>query len=178
MTTADSVDSEHVRYVADHLAVSVTVVGSAGKHGPMAQTVVAVLPVLSDPAIMAAGLENESGTGKAIAESGSFAVSVLPARRPDIANFYAERIDGAYLMGSYAWRPADSGSPVLSEAMAWFDCEVTAVHEVGSHRMFVGVVRACGVNAPNEDPLTWFRRAYRALGGYAAHDGRTYGDIE
>ncbi|MGH7921596.1 MAG: flavin reductase, partial [Candidatus Dormibacteraceae bacterium] len=49
-----------------------------------------------------------------------------------------------------------SGRPVLSGALAWFDCGAVATHSVGDHALVLG--RVGDFRAGGGNPLVWWRR--------------------
>ena len=57
---------------------------------------------------------------------------------------------------------AATGSPVLDEALAYFDCDLTEEHSAGTHTIFLGGVLACG--ARDGSPLGYFNGDYRDFG--------------
>ena len=158
-------DTEYMRYLSAHLAAGVAVVSGDGDDGPRAWTTTTLLPVSFDPPLLAVCIDTESGLGSAITHAKVFAVSVLPARRADIADFFSESISGESAPGPYVWRaPADNSPPVLADAIAWFVCDLVDIYPVGDHTLCLGAVRVAEVAAPYEDPLTRFRDRYRLLG--------------
>jgi len=58
-----------------------------------------------------------------------------------------------------------TGSPVLDDCLAWFDCEVHERVDAGDHQVVIGKVAAFGV-APNvlyDTPLAYSRGRYARL---------------
>ena len=60
------------------------------------------------------------------------------------------------------WRIAGR-VPVLTDALAWFECEVTSVVVVGDHTLFVARVTSCG--GGDGQPLLVFASDYRCVAG-------------
>jgi len=98
--------------------------------------------------------------------SGIFAVSILDRAH----EFQSDRFSG------YGPQPdekftgithmiAASGAPVLSNALAWFDCHVTEVLETGDHQLIIGEVMAIGTGPDTDDPLLNYEAAYRRIEG-------------
>jgi flavin reductase (DIM6/NTAB) family NADH-FMN oxidoreductase RutF len=52
-----------------------------------------------------------------------------------------------------------TGSPVLDGSLAFFDCELTEEHSVGTHTIFVGTVVACGTGTGA--PLGYYGGSFR-----------------
>jgi flavin reductase (DIM6/NTAB) family NADH-FMN oxidoreductase RutF len=61
-----------------------------------------------------------------------------------------------------AWHEAETGSPILEGALAFFDCRLTARHDGGDHTIFLGEIVAAGFREDAE-PLLWYASAYHRL---------------
>ena len=61
-----------------------------------------------------------------------------------------------------AWHEAETGSPILEGALAYFDCRLTARHDGGDHEIFIGEIVAAGYREDAE-PLLWYASGYREL---------------
>ncbi len=89
-----------------------------------------------------------------------FSVSILPAHGEASSNRFARTHTAKWeaephLVGA-------TGTPLLSGALANFECEVVARHDGGDHLIVVGrVVRAAATE--RGEPLVFFRSRYRAL---------------
>ena len=53
---------------------------------------------------------------------------------------------------------------MLEQAIAYLDCAVHEMHVGGDHTIFIGIVKAAGVNRPDESPLLYYSGKYRAVG--------------
>ena len=56
-----------------------------------------------------------------------------------------------------------SGSPLLTEATAWIDCTIHAVHTGGDHLIVVGRVEALGTSESPTAPLLFHRGRFGHL---------------
>ena len=61
------------------------------------------------------------------------------------------------------WTTAQTGAPVLADAVAWMDCTIHSKHRAGTHTIYIGRVRAAGVPRPDEAPLVYWNRSYRQI---------------
>ncbi|MBI5545868.1 MAG: flavin reductase [Deltaproteobacteria bacterium] len=76
----------------------------------------------------------------------TFVVNVLAENQVKLAGHFAKQaMAGEDKLASVATREADSGARILTDALAWLDCEVVALHPTGDHFMVVGKVIAAGV---------------------------------
>jgi flavin reductase (DIM6/NTAB) family NADH-FMN oxidoreductase RutF len=56
----------------------------------------------------------------------------------------------------------ETGSPILTNCLANFDCRTHAIHDGGDHRIFIGEVLRFAAQ-PEGNPLLYFRGGYAAL---------------
>lgn len=142
-------------------ATGVTVVGTDGPAGRLAQTVSAMCSVSADPESLLVCVHRKSPLNEAIARHGVFSVSVLGVQHDHVADTFAgrpwpgkERWD--FTCGK--WVSLPSGSPAVEDALAIFDCSVRQVVECGSHFIYFGNVLHAG--GQSGEPLTYHARTY------------------
>ncbi len=71
----------------------------------------------------------------------NFCVNLLAADQAGLAGRFAQQATiGGGKLADVAQRIADSGAAILTEALAYFDCEVTSTVEAGDHVLVVGRV--------------------------------------
>ena len=61
------------------------------------------------------------------------------------------------------WTTAETGAPILADALAWLDCRIHSRAAAGTHTIYVGEVQAASAPRPDEPPLVYWNRGYRAL---------------
>jgi flavin reductase (DIM6/NTAB) family NADH-FMN oxidoreductase RutF len=153
-----------LRAMMARFATGVSVV--AARHGPLlaGMTANAIASVSIDPPLMLASISRKSETHGAIQTSHSFAVSVLSVAQRDLADCFAQPTTAAKLQRfcDAPWHDAETGSPILDGAMAFFDCRLVAQHPGGDHTLFVGEIVAAGF-VEDADPLIWYGSRYRRL---------------
>ena len=153
-----------LRAMMGRFATGVTVV--AARSGPLlaGMTANAVATVSIDPPLIVASLNRRSETHRAIIESHSFAVSILSVDQRAIAECFAQPITAAKVnrFCDAAWHEAETGSPILDGAIAYFDCRLVERHPGGDHTMFIGEIVAAGFEEAGE-PLLYFGSRYRRL---------------
>ena len=153
-----------------HAATGVSVVTTDGEAGRFAVTVSAISSVSAEPPLMLACINRRSPVAAAIERNGLLAINVLAESQQAIANVFAGRSPGAnYDFTCAQWRRSVTGSPLLCDAAAAFDCELDAIHEAGTHRIVIGrVVEArCG----GALPLVYARRGYRTIAEFEKQEG-------
>jgi flavin reductase (DIM6/NTAB) family NADH-FMN oxidoreductase RutF len=85
-------------------------------------------------------------------------VNILADDQEDIARVFAD--SGEDRFSGVGWRPsAATGAPVISDVLAWIDCEIAAVHLAGDHWIVVG--RVLDLEIGHEGgPLVFFRGGF------------------
>jgi flavin reductase (DIM6/NTAB) family NADH-FMN oxidoreductase RutF len=147
------------RDVLGHFPTGVAVITSVGTDGqPIGMAVGSFTSVSLNPPLVAFLPDRGSSTFPAIQAAGRFCVNVLAGGQEDLCRSFATR--GADRFEGVAWRPAPhTGSPVLTGAVAWIDCELGEVHEAGDHDIVIGKVLALEVETPTL-PLLFFQGGY------------------
>lgn len=105
-------------------------------------------------------------THDAIKRSGFFAASILHEGQQEIGKRFAGMIPEVEdRFADLEVHTAATGSPILSDALAWVDCVVHHAYDGEDHTIFVGEVVAAGVCRYEgvEQPLIYFNRNWRKL---------------
>src|SRR4029077_12463364 len=129
--TAPSISSADFRNVMAHVPTSVAVVAATTPSGPAGLTLGSFVSVSLDPPLVGFFPAHTSTSWARVAESGRFAVSVLGDHAEAICRRFAA--SGGDKFDGLGWQRSPLGSPVLDDAVAWFDCELEAQHEAGDH---------------------------------------------
>lgn len=153
-----------LRAMMARFATGVTVV--AARHGPLlaGMTANAIASISINPPLMMASIGQQSETHGAILGSHSFAISVLADSQRAIADCFAQPTTAAKLRRfcDAPWHEAETGSPILDGAIAYFDCRLISHHPGGDHTIFIGEIVAAGFDEASE-PLIWYGSRYRQL---------------
>lgn len=162
----DAEEQRRLRGMMGRFATGVTVV--AARHGPLlaGMTANAVASISIDPPLMMASIARKAETHGAIIGSHAFALSVLAADQRALAECFAQPTSAEKLTRfcDAAWHEAETGSPILEDALAYFDCRLTTRHDGGDHTIFIGEIVAAGYREDAE-PLLWYASGYRRLAG-------------
>ena len=93
---------------------------------------------------------------------------MLSDKQSDLCWKFAKSGNDATRFDEVAWHAAPSGSPILDRAVAWIDCAVEQVYEMGDHLFVLGRVGALDADADHDgrppEPLLFFKGT---LGGFA-----------
>ena len=73
-----------------------------------------------------------------------FAVNILGEGQSELSNRFAwVKDEDRFQLGD--WAAAETGAPMLKDALAWLDCRIHARYPAGSHTIYVGEVVASNV---------------------------------
>jgi len=127
-------------------------------------TVSAFTAVSLNPPLVMVCLANESESKDWIAESGIFAVNILSDEQEFLSERFAARapLVNAHFDG-VPYHTSITGSPILADSLAWYDCRVEATHDGGDHVVFIGRVEAIGLGDERQQPLLYFANRYAGI---------------
>lgn len=164
----DEEERRRLRALMGRFATGVTVIGA--RHGPLlsGMTANAIASISVDPPLLLASIATKAETHTAVIGSHAFAVSVLADDQRELADCFAQPTTAVKLTRFCGadWHEAETGSPILEGALAFFDCRLVERHVGGDHTMFLGEIVAAGYREDAE-PLVWYASGYRRLGADA-----------
>lgn len=143
------------------IASGVALVTSWTDGRPWGMTVTAFASVSADPPTVLVSVANATGSAPAIAATRRFGLSILRADQRDIAR-YGSAAGATKFLEPFVAADVDSATPVVADAIAHLDCEVTDIVAAADHTVFFGRVRAAN-SVHDGSPLLYHRRGYRAL---------------
>lgn len=153
-------------------ASSVYVVTTDGVGGRLGVTASAVSSISADPNVptLMACIHQASPIAKAIQQNKVFCINLLACDQSDISDIFAGRTGktGAAKFECTKWQTAQTGSPVLENALASFDCSLLHELKVGTHHMFVGETTSI-LSRKEGAPLLYGGRSYQK-GARINHD--------
>ena len=162
-------DAQQFRNVLGHFPTGVTIVSGLHEGEPVGFTIGSFTSVSLDPPLVGFLPMKDSDTWAAMSAGGSFCVNVLSRQQADLCWKFAKRDNEAERYTDVGWHPAPTGSPVIDRAVAWIDCTVEEVYEMGDHLFVLGRVVALEADADHDGegpfPLLFFKGT---LGGFAA----------
>jgi flavin reductase (DIM6/NTAB) family NADH-FMN oxidoreductase RutF/pimeloyl-ACP methyl ester carboxylesterase len=154
-------DARTLRDALGCFATGVTVVTTLDGEGqPVGLTANSFTSVSLDPPLLLVCIAKTASSLDALEAAENFAVNVLHIGQQPTSNLFAKA--GEERFATTPWSRGHNGAPLLSGALANFECRRHALHEGGDHVILVGeVVRARF--EPRRDPLLYFRGKYRRL---------------
>ncbi|QQE76868.1 flavin reductase family protein [Alicyclobacillus sp. SO9] len=106
------------------------------------------------PPLVAIGVKKGTNSSEGIHESGVFSVNVLETGQQDLATaFFKPMSRVGNKFGDIEFSTHTTGSPILSDALSWFECKVVHEYSEGDHVIYIGEVIDAGVNREGK-PLT------------------------
>lgn len=144
-------------------ATGVNVVTTDGPAGRFGLTVSAFSSVSAEPPTVLVCINRSSPARSAVRENGAFCINVLSTAQRPLADTFAGNASGGepYSFESGSWTRSRTGSPILDDSVASFDCTLQSSIDAGTHTIFIGAVRAVGYN--KSSPLLYTDRAYRRV---------------
>ena len=162
-------DAKEFRTVLSHFPTGVTIVSGMHEGEPVGFTIGSFTSVSLDPPLVGFLPQTDSETWEAMSTGGSFCVNVLAREQADLCWTFAKSGNDADRFTDVEWHPAPTGSPIIDRAVAWIDCTVEHVYEMGDHYFVLGRVVSLEADADHDGvgpfPLLFFKGT---LGGFDA----------
>jgi flavin reductase (DIM6/NTAB) family NADH-FMN oxidoreductase RutF len=139
--------------------IVVLTVGGQYIHGMTAN---AFSSVSLEPPLVLCCVDRNAVMHEALSSAQRFAVSIMGAEQEDIARYFADknRPQGAAQFDPVDWLPGPhTQAPLLSNALAWLECELHESHSSGDHSIFIGSVLNC-MRGRNQRGLLFFDSGY------------------
>ncbi|MEH6649945.1 MAG: flavin reductase family protein [Motiliproteus sp.] len=140
---------------------SVNLVATDGEAGRFGLTVTSMCSVSAEPPLVMIGINRNSPMCQAISVNGCFAINVLAVQQKHLADSFSGigLEQHCYDFSQACWYAGVTGSPVLADGAASFECELASFQDVGSHRMFLG--RVIKASKGSSATLCYSERGYK-----------------
>jgi len=160
-----SPDPDALRDALRFWTTGVTMVAASHNGVAHGMTVNSFTSLSLDPPLVSVSLEKVTRTHGLVNDANAFTVTILSQDQQALSDRFAgrdsEQSDRFAGLETFA---VETGNPILTQGMAFFDCKVSASHDAGTHTVFIGEVVACGKLTKNgEPPLVYFNRGYRKI---------------
>lgn len=156
---APGVDRDHFRNVVGCFATGVAVLTSRGVRAPAGMTVSALASLSLDPPMVLVCVNRLVPTEQSISGAGTFCLNILGEGQEQLALQFARPSDDKF--AGVRTHEGVLGNPVLTDALASIECEVSDTVQAGSHSIFIGLVK--DARAREGLPLTYFRGGFGGL---------------
>nr|WP_281271737.1 flavin reductase [Nocardioides immobilis] len=170
-----TITPEAFRRVLGQFPTGVAVVTSVGRDGkPVGMVVGSFTSVSLDPPLVGFLPAVTSTTWPKIEAAGRFCVNILGAEQERLCRDFSR--SGSDKFAGVSWFPSPGGAPVLTDSLAWIDCEIDRVDPAGDHVIVLGAVT--GMQAQSQSsPLVFFRGGYGGFRPGALVAGDPQGDL-
>ncbi len=153
-------DARSYRSALGSFATGITVVTSIGADGePLGFTANSFNSVSLDPPLVLFSLDRGAYSLKAFEAAGKFAINILREDQQEVSTAFARALSNKW--ESVRFEVWETGCPILTDALASFECETASMHDGGDHVIFVG--RVLALRTTEGRPLLYYRGAYRQL---------------
>jgi flavin reductase (DIM6/NTAB) family NADH-FMN oxidoreductase RutF len=109
-----------------------------------------------DPKLLGVSVEREAFTHELITAGGAFSVSIIDREDRAIVRKFTKPVEvdpAAQTLNGFRYRDGVTGVPILTQAVAYVECEVRQTVPVGGHTLFIGEVVDAGFAKPEETPV-------------------------
>lgn len=146
------VTADDFKFALRQVASPVGIVTAQSENVREGLTATAISFVTAEPPTILVCINRDGPLEKLIAKSGAFAVNFLSQEQVRLAHLFtagANPLRHRFYEGT--WNAVVTGSPMLDECAAGFDCELESTTEAGTHNVHIG--RIVGVMAAERDVL-------------------------
>jgi flavin reductase (DIM6/NTAB) family NADH-FMN oxidoreductase RutF len=103
-----------------------------------------VSQVSYNPPLIMVAVHPSRYSHRLIEQGGCFALHVLSDEQTDfLARFKTPDVDHKF--SALDWATGLTGCPILSDCLAWLECELKAHYRPGNHTLFIGEVVGAGI---------------------------------
>jgi flavin reductase (DIM6/NTAB) family NADH-FMN oxidoreductase RutF len=144
------------------------VVGSRAGDRRNGMTANWVTQVSFDPKLVAVSVEKTALTHALIEEGRVFTVNLVDREDRPIVRKFTKPVEvdaEAGTLNGFPFHDGVTGAPVLDQAVAFVECEVRQVVDVGNHTLFVGEVVQAGFQRDEETPVLRMEDTLMNYGG-------------
>jgi flavin reductase (DIM6/NTAB) family NADH-FMN oxidoreductase RutF len=161
MGAASDVDPRGFRQALGQFATGVAVITAQGNDGQaIGMTMSSFNSVSVDPPLILFSIDRKAFSLKAMTEARGYAVNILGRDQEHLSNKFARALDDKWAAVEHTLGHMEA--PLISGALAHFECTPFAQYDGGDHVIFVGRVVKYSAH-PASEPLIFFRGAYRSL---------------
>jgi flavin reductase (DIM6/NTAB) family NADH-FMN oxidoreductase RutF len=154
-------NEEAFRHAMRHVPTGVTVVTTLKDGEPRGITVNAFASVSLEPPSLLICINREARSYLFISTSRVFCVNVLAGDQRGLAEHFSGKVRERQF-SEIGYAVDATGAPVLTGAIAHFDCEVSHEYQIGSHSILIGRVLSC--SARPGSPLGYFNGGFHDFG--------------
>lgn len=154
-------DPREFRRALGAFVTGVTVVTTLEADGvPRGFTANSFTSVSLDPPLILICIARTASAFPVFAARGHFAVNVLAGHQQAVSNTFASKVHDKF--AQIPWTRARTGSPLIRDVAAWFDCQTHQMIDAGDHTILIG--RVLDFDHAAHTPLGFCRGSYLTFG--------------
>jgi flavin reductase (DIM6/NTAB) family NADH-FMN oxidoreductase RutF len=147
---------ETVAALFRRLTQGVYVVGVSDGQQRDAFTAAWIMQASFDPLLLAVSINPDNASYELLHASGWFTVNVLKQDQLDLARHFGTKSGrDRDKLARVRIRPGQAGSPILEDALAYFECALEGRTRAGDHELVLGRVMNGQILDPKAAPLTY-----------------------
>ena len=153
------IDGLDFRRALGEFATGVAVITAQGASGGLiGMTMSSFNSVSIDPPLVLFSVDRKANSLPAMREAKGYAVNILARDQEQISNRFARALSDKWADVRKTVGYAEA--PLITGALAHFECEPYAIHNGGDHLIFVARVVNYSVREGSSSPLVFFRGRY------------------
>jgi len=138
------------------LTHGVYVVGVANHERRDAFTAAWVMQAAFEPLSLVLSINRENASYPIMTASGAFTVNVVKQGQLELARRFGTQSGRERdKLAGVRWKPGHGGAPILDDALAYFECELTGSVTAGDHDVVIGRVVNGRILDPNATPMSY-----------------------
>jgi flavin reductase (DIM6/NTAB) family NADH-FMN oxidoreductase RutF len=156
-----AIDPQLFKQAMAQWASGVTIITTRLPSGELkGMTASSFTSVSMNPYLILVCIAKKLYTHEVMLQSDVFAVNILNSNQAEIAQIFAGmRPDIQDRFAHVGYTTSETGSPLLPDVSAWFDCKKYQTMDSGDHTIFIGEVLSAHGNI-GKQPLIYFNRQW------------------
>jgi len=109
-----------------------------------------------EPKLLGISVEKEAYTHELIAGGGAFSLCIIDREDRAIVRKFTKPVEvdvAAATLNGFPYRDGVTGVPILTQAVAYVECEVRQAVDVGDHTLFIGEIVDAGFGKAEDTPV-------------------------
>lgn len=157
-----AVEKQEFRDAMAYLGSAVNIITTDGAGGRAGFTASAVCSVTDTPPTLLVCLNRAASVHAAFTQNQVLCVNTLSDGHASLSNLFGGKTPMDARFAAADWASLATGSPILTDALVSFDCNITQITSVGTHDILFCEVVAIQRN-DNGHGLVYFDRRYHPL---------------
>ncbi len=144
-TPSPESDSVHFRHALSQFATGVTVITTRLADSTLVGLTASSFNSVSlNPPLVLWSLSNHASTLAAFSGNSHYVINILSAKQTKLAEQFSRKSSDRFTGVDFTL--SHTGQPILTGAVAWFECYNRSRYPEGDHIIFVGEVEQCEVS--------------------------------